>query len=89
MFFRLGLGVEGAVFLGVFFPEGAELGPSASAADLTVPHRGQRRASAADGPGGSLEIALPVSRVLLGWQWGQEAVPLSFRTALGDRMWYS
>lgn len=23
------------------------------------------------------------------WQWGQEAVPLSFRTAFGDRMWYS
>lgn len=42
-----------------FLLERAELGPSTSAVDLTVPHRGQRRASAVDGSGGSLESALP------------------------------
>lgn len=30
-----------------------------------------------------------MSWVLMGWQWGQDGVPLSFRTAFGDRMWYS
>lgn len=81
--------MEGAGFGGVFFSEGAELGPSASAEGLTPPHREQRRVSAADDPSGSLETALPVSWVLMGWQWGQEAVPLSFRLVFGDRMWYS
>lgn len=42
-----------------FLLERAELGPSTSAVDLTVPHRGQRRASVMDGSGGSLETALP------------------------------
>lgn len=81
--------MEGASFWGVFFSEGAELGPSASSEGLTPPHREQRRVSAADDPSGSLETALPVSWVLMGWQWGQEAVPLSFRLVFGDRMWYS
>lgn len=77
-------------FLGVFFSEGPELEPSASAEDLTSPHRAQRRVSAADEPRVvSLETALPVSWVLMGWQWGQDGVPLSFRMAFGDRMWYS
>lgn len=42
-----------------FLPEGPELEPSASAEDLTSPHRAQRRVSA-DEPRGSLETALPV-----------------------------
>lgn len=88
-FFRLGLGEEVVAFLGVFFSEGPGLGPSASAVDLTSPHRGQRRVSAAAAPSGSLETGLSGSWVLAGWQRGQEAVPLSFRMALGDRMWYS
>jgi hypothetical protein len=37
-------------------------------------------------PGAAL---LPESCTLMGWQWGQEAVLLSFWTALGDRTWYS
>lgn len=41
-----------------FLPEGPELEPSASAEDLTSPHRAQRRVSVADEPRRSLETAL-------------------------------
>lgn len=42
----------------------------------------------ADGPC-SLVAAPPVSCDLMGWQWGQKAVPLLLRAGLGDRRWYS
>lgn len=43
----------------------------------------------ADGPCGSLVAAPPVSCDLMGWQWGQEVMPLLLGAGLGDRRRYS
>lgn len=43
----------------------------------------------ADDPCGSLVAAPPVSCDLVGWQWGQEVVPLLLGVGLGDRRRYS